>query len=680
MPDDSAADAAAAPTAFHDLGAFAALPRISSLTLSPAGDRLIASVAELAADGTRYITALWEVDPAGERPARRLTRSAKGESAPAFRPDGTLLFLSARPDTDPAKDEPAEEEAALWALPAGGGEAFRVLGRPGGVESVVTARQSDRTALTASLLPGAESAEADAELRKARKDAKVSAILHEEGEVRFWDHDLGPGLPHAFTLPEASAEAAPVDCGPVDRSEAQPALSPDGALLACTVQLTEDPDLHRSAVAVVDAATGKRLRLISAPDAEYLAPAFAADSRTLVCMRGTMSSFEESFDLTLWSLNATDEQDQGRDLLPDLDLWPGQGVPSPAGGAVFFAADERGHSPAFRLDTADGTVTRLTATGSYTHLSVSPDGGTLYALRAAVDAPPTPVRFDSSTADQQPVELPSPAPVGALPGSLTEVTTTAEDGTALRSWLVLPHTASAQEPAPLLLWVHGGPQGSWNAWTWRWNPWVAAAAGYAVLLPDPAMSTGYGQEMHRRGWQDWGGNPYRDVMALTDAALVRPDLDADRTAMMGGSFGGYMANWIATSTGRFKAIVTHASLWNLHAFAGTTDSPQYWRRGFGDPLKTTERYERSSPHLRAAEISTPMLVIHGDRDYRVPIGEALGLWTDLVRFGVPAKFLYYPDEGHWILKPNNAKLWYATVLAFLAHHVLGEEWRRPDLL
>jgi dipeptidyl aminopeptidase/acylaminoacyl peptidase len=680
MPDDSAPLASTPPTAFHDLGAFIALPRISSLVLSPDGDRLIASVAELAADGTRYVTALWEVDPAGQRPARRLTRSAKGESAPAFRPDGTLLFLSARPDTDPAKDAPTEEEAALWALPAGGGEAYRLLGRPGGVEAVVTARQSERTAIVASLLPGAQDVESDARLRKARKEAKVSAILHEEALVRFWDHDLGPALPHAFTLPEASTEAVPVDCGPLGRSAAAPVLSPDGALLAQTLEISDDPDRIRSAVAIVDAATGKRLRLISAADAQFGEPVFAADSRTVVCGRETLSTLDESFEVTLWSFDATDEQDQGHDLLPDLDLWPVQGLPSPSGDAVFFTADQLGHCPVFRLETAGGTVTRLTADGSYTNLSVAPDGSTLYALRAAIDAPPTPVRLDSSTADQQPTELPSPAPVGALPGTLTEVTTVAEDGTPLRSWLVLPQGASAGSPAPLLLWVHGGPHGSWNAWTWRWNPWVAAAAGYAVLLPDPALSTGYGQEMHRRGWQEWGGNPYRDVIALTDAALERPDLDASRTAMMGGSFGGYMANWIATSTDRFKAIVTHASLWNLYSFAGTTDAPHFWRRGFGDVLKSRERYDRSSPHLRAAEISTPMLVIHGDRDYRVPIGEALGLWTDLVRFGVPAKFLYYPDEGHWILKPNNSKVWYATVLAFLAHHVLGEEWRRPDLL
>ena len=687
MPDDTDTPESG-PTAFHDLDAFIALPRISSLVLSPAGDRLVASVAELTAEGTRYVTALWEVDPAGRRAPHRLTRSAKGESAPAFAADGTLLFLSARPDADPPKDAPDEDgEAALWALPAAGGEAVRLLGRPGGVDGFAVARQSARIALTASLLPGAEDAESDAVLRKARKDAQVSAILHEQALVRFWDHDLGPGVPHVFTLPEASAYASasaeqqtPLDCGTVSVQDAQTALSPDGALLAHTVDLGDTPDAFHSGIAVVDAATGRRLRLIETADAHFESPVFAADSRTLFCLRESRADWDLSGDTTLYSFDAADDQDQGRDLLPGFDLWPGAAVPSPVGGAVFFAADQLGRSPVFRLDTADGTLTRLTAEGSYTDLSVSPDGASVFALRSGVDSPPGPVRLDGAAADQEPVVLPTPAPVGALPGSLTEVTATAEDGTALRSWLVLPGGADAAAPAPLLLWVHGGPQSSWNAWTWRWNPWVAAAAGYAVLLPDPALSTGYSQQMHQRGWGDWNGNPYRDVLALTDAALERPDLDAARTAMMGGSYGGYMANVIATSTDRFKAIVSHASLWHLPGFAGTTDAPHYWRSMFGDVLKTTERYDAQSPHLRAAEITTPMLVVHGDRDYRVPIGEALGLWTDLVRFGVPAKFLYYPDEGHWVLKPNNSRLWYATVLAFLAHHVLGEPWQRPDLV
>ncbi len=677
---------------FHSLDDFVAVPRVGGLALSPDGNRLVASVAELSSDRTRHISALWEIDPHGIRPARRLTRSAKGESAPAFRSDGTLLFLSARPVADPGKGEPEEDEPALWELPADGGEAHRLHARPGGIGFFVPALSADRLAVTSGLLPGSGDARTDAELRKARKDAEVSAVLHESPHVRFWDQDLGPDFPHVFTVaaedlraagesPEESA--AVVDCGPIGPLEPTLALSPDGTMVAYSVMVPQEGGESQSAIVVADAVTGEEVRRLAAPEAEFTAPGFTPDSRSLVCLRFRVEDWDNSTASTLWLVpEATDPQDQGRDLLPDFENWPVAATVSrvPGDPVLYFVADERGHAPVFRLDTSEGTVTRLTAAGTYSEVTVSPDGSTLYALRSSVDAPPAPVRLDARVADQTPSALPAPGGVGELPGRLAEVHTAAEDGQALRAWLVLPEGASAERPAPFLLWVHGGPQMSWNAWTWRWNPWVAAAAGYAVLLPDPALSTGYGQHMHQRGWGDWGGTPYRDLMALTDAALEREDLDATRTAAMGGSFGGYMANWIATRTDRFKAIVTHASLWNLDAFGGTTDVPSYWRRHFGDPLTRPERYHDASPHRHAASIRTPMLVVHGDKDYRVPIGEGLALWNDLVRFEVPAKFLYFPDEGHWVLKPNNAKVWYRTVLAFLAHHVRGEEWQRPELV
>ena len=206
------------------------------------------------------------------------------------------------------------------------------------------------------------------------------------------------------------------------------------------------------------------------------------------------------------------------------------------------------------------------------------------------------------------------------------------------------------------------------------------AKGYAVLLPDPALSTGYGESMLRRGWGQWGGAPYDDLMTVTDAATARADIDGDRTAAMGGSYGGYMANWIAGHTDRFRCIVTHASLWSLESFVGTTDLPAYWVREWGSPDKQPERYQQWSPDRFADAITTPMLVIHGDKDYRVPIGEGLALWWSLQRRGVEAKFLYYPDENHWILKPGSSKVWYDTVHAWLATHVLGEEWKRPGLV
>ena len=245
---------------------------------------------------------------------------------------------------------------------------------------------------------------------------------------------------------------------------------------------------------------------------------------------------------------------------------------------------------------------------------------------------------------------------------------------------MLPETASADRPAPLLLWVHGGPMSSWNSWSWRWNPWLMAARGYAVLLPDPALSTGYGQEFIARAHHEWGARPFADIMAATEAVLARPDIDADRAGMMGGSYGGYMANWMAGHTDRFKAIVSHAGLWALDQMFGTTDHPMFWRPQFRDPLTSPEMYDLNSPHRHVGQIRTPMLVIHGNKDYRVPVGEALRLWWDLSRHGAAAKFLYFPDENHWILTPGNARIWYETVFAFLAQHVLGEEWQRPALL
>ena len=246
------------------------------------------------------------------------------------------------------------------------------------------------------------------------------------------------------------------------------------------------------------------------------------------------------------------------------------------------------------------------------------------------------------------------APSTPCPAPSHEVEATASDGARVQSWLVLPEGASAENPAPLLLWIHGGPLMSWNSWSWRWCPWLMAARGYAVLMPNPALSQGFGQDFVRRGWGEWGGAPYTDLMAAVDAAEQRDDIDASRTAAMGGSFGGYMANWVATQTDRFKAIVTHASLWDLDAFTGTTDAAYYWEKEWGDPLTEPKRYEQNSPHRYADAIRTPMLVIHGDKDYRVPIGEALRLWYDLQKRAVPSKFLYFPDENHWVLTPGNA--------------------------
>ena len=678
---DSTADAA--PTPFHDFDAYVALGRAAGLALSPDGSRLVTSVSSLDSEKTAYVTAVWEIDPAGERPARRLTRSAKGEASAAFRPDGSLLFASARPDPLSPGNDVDDAVPLLWLLPGGPGEARVVAKRPGGVGGIVVARDAGTVLVASDTLPSSDDVKADEDKRKERKDKKVSAILHERYPVRYWDHDLGPDAPRLFagvvTDDESATELRDLtpDAGrALDNAEYD--ISADGTTIVTTWNMLHRGG-YRPGLAVIDVASAARRMLVDDPSAEYHSPRISPDGTRVVAIRERLSTPTEPIDLTLVIVSVADgtvREVATWDRWPDAPRWTSDG------SALIVVADDDGRAPLFRIDADTGAVMRLTAdAAAYSDPVVSPDGRYVYALRSSYLAPPAPVRLAAATPEQQPVMLPAPQAEPPLPGMLTEVETAAPDGVRVRGWLALPAGAHAEHPAPLLLWVHGGPLGSWNAWSWRWNPWLAVARGYAVLLPDPALSTGYGRDFIRRGWGAWGSAPFSDLMAITDAVVKREDVDEERTAAMGGSFGGYMANWIAGHTDRFRAIVSHAGLWSLDQFGPTTDAAWYWEREM-----TPEMTAVNSPSLHADTIATPTLVIHGDKDYRVPIGEALRFWRDLAARSaaedgeVPHKFLYFPDENHWILTPQHVKVWYQTVFAFLAHHVLGEEWQAPTIL
>ncbi len=676
-------------TSFLDVRDYVAIPRITGLRLSPDGRWLAATVQALSQDKKKYVSSIWRIDPGGAA-AVQLTRSAEGETDPEFLPDGSLLFLSARPDpAGPGRPAGApdggEDKAALWLLPAGGGEARRIAAPDGGVSGVAVAGATGSVVLTAATLPGTVGAEQDADRRAARRQAGVTAILHEAGQVRHWDHDLGPDQLRLLSVSIGGGPGvgAPRDLTPAPGralDEQSFELTPDGSLAVTSWSTWDERGERRDEIMVIDVTTAKRRVLLTEPGYDFSAPRISPDGRLIACLRDGHDSYDKPGDVTL-VVAALDGASEPRDLLDGFDRRPVAAAWAPDSCAVYFTADDHGRCPVFRADLAAGQIARLTADdGAYDSLCPAPHGRYLYAIRAAVNEPPTPVRLDTETADGQPVRLASPGTPLELPGRLTEIDAISDDGVPIRAWLVLPETAAEQAKAPLLLWAHGGPLSSWNTWSWRWNPWLMAAQGYAVLLPDPALSTGYGHDFIARGHGQWGGQPYRDLMKITDAAVARPDIDETRTAMMGGSYGGYMANWMAGHTDRFRAIVSHASLWALDQMFGTTDLPTAWRRVFGDPAARPDRYLADSPHRHVGEIATPMLVIHGDRDYRVPVGEALRLWWDLQTRAKDVKFLYYPDENHWILTPGNVAAWYQTVLAFLAQHVLGEPWCRPDLL
>jgi dipeptidyl aminopeptidase/acylaminoacyl peptidase len=560
------------------------------------------------------------------------------------------------------------------------GEAVRLLTRPGGVSAVGVAREAGTVLFAARVLPGSADAEADEKRRTARKEAKVGAVLHTSSLVRYWDHDLGPDEARLHAVTALREEPDVVDLTPspgraLDESSA--AITPDGSTVITSWAVIDEPAFPRTKLVAIDVATGAQRVLADQPNAGFGQPAVSCDGRFAVCVRDQHTTYDDPPKVSLWLLDL--QSGDGRELVADPDVWPGSPAFSPDGKTIYFLADEHGHRPVFRLDVGSEAVSRVTASGHYTNLQVAPDGSTLFALRDSVDSPPRPVRLDASATDGEHIELPAPGATDAT-GTVERVTAAANDGATVEGWLVLPDGASAESPAPLLLWIHGGPLGSWNGWSWRWNPWLMAAKGYGVLLPDPALSTGYGAEMIQRGWGQWGGAPFTDLMTITDAVAARPDIDDTRTAAMGGSYGGYMANWVAGHTDRFRCIVTHASLWALDQFQGTTDIPGYWVKEWGLLGERPERYDEWSPHHALKSITTPMLVIHGDKDYRVPVSEALRLWWDLQREGVESSYLYFPDEGHWILKPGNARVWYETIWAWLGQHVHGAEWQQPELL
>ncbi|MFQ5927679.1 MAG: S9 family peptidase, partial [Terriglobia bacterium] len=512
--------------------------------------------------------------------------------------------------------------------------------------------------------------------------SQVQARLYDALLYRHWNSWSEGKRSHLFILP-ADGSSTPRDLTPGD-FDVPPfslggpddyAFSPDSRDLCFARNTDPDPALSTNSDLWLVPVTGGKPKKITTNPAWDGSPLYSPDGRWIAFRAQARARFEaDRFRLQLY------ERATGKiiSLTEKFDHWVDEFVWAPDSRTIYFTAPVQAQSPLFAvsvpagLPAQAGRVREIVSASYNAGLGLSPDGRTFVFTRQSLSAPAEVWRANVGGGRAAPLTRTNQAIVSRVEWSTVEEFHFAgAGGRRVQGWLLKPPGFDPQKKYPLVFMVHGGPQSVWaNTFHYRWNAQLFAAPGYVVALLNPRGSVGWGQKFIDEISGDWGGKVYEDLMNGLDTLTALPYVDAERICAVGGSYGGYMANWLAGHTERFRCLISHAGVFNLTSMYGSTEElwfPEWELRG--TPWTNPESYARWSPHRYVRNFRTPTLVIHGARDYRVPLAEGLQLFTSLQRQKVPSKFLYFPDEGHWILKPQNSELWYQTVHAWLAQYL-----------
>ena len=634
------------------------IQRISEHALSPDGATVLFTVQTIDLAANTRPRQIWSVPADGGAP-RKLT-SEGNNFRPRWSPDGkTVAFHSTRKDG-----------SQIWLMNPDGSNQRQLTSLSTETGGLIFSPDGKRIVFTSEVFPDCSDDACNKRKLDAEAASKVKARIYTSLLYRHWDSWQGPRRSHLFTV---SLEGGPPrDLTPGDRgvppfSLGGPddyAISPDGNEL-CFVQNTDpNPALSTNSDLYVLPLNepGEARKVVENPAADN-SPVYSPDGRYIAYR----AQFRPGFESDRWRLMLLDRSTgRSRPLTENLDLNVNGHAWAPDSKRLVFVAEDRGRANIHMVPVTGG-ATRAIVAGS-SHMDdpqFTPDGRAMIYAENSGSAPNE--IFRASSSGGAPIALTrlndSYLESYAL-AKLEESWVDAPDRARIHVFTVKPPNFDPKQKYPVLFLIHGGPQGAWGeSWSYRWNPQVFASAGFVVVLPNPRGSTGYGQKFTDDVSMDWGGKPYEDILAVVDATARQPWADPDRFAAAGGSYGGYMVNWILGHTDRFKCLVSHAGVYDLRSMAGETEELWFTKWEFGGfPWQTPETHERWSPSNFVQNFKTPTLVIHGEMDYRVPYGQGLQLFTALQLNQIPSKLLLFPDEGHWILKPQNSVLWYNTFL------------------
>ena len=653
---------AAAQTRTYTIEDLLKARRVGDPQISPDGKRVAFTIGDVNFDANRVVNQIYVASIDGGS-AKQLTSGTSSSSAPRWSPDGKKIAFTTG--------------SQVWVMENDGDHKEQVTKISTGAAAPVWSPDGKWIAFTSDVYADCDNDECNKKRDEQAESSKVKAHIITRLLYKHWDEWRDAKRTHVFVVSSKGGTARDLTGGDFDSppyaaaSGVDYAFSPDSTEIA----FLRNPDKveaisTNSDIYVMPLASGPAKDITVRNHGYDAGPVYTRDGKFILYR----SQATPGFEADRWRLMAYNRATgTSVELTRGFDLQVDELVVSPDGNTIYFTANDRGKSPIFRIPITGGVPQKVLADVFAGSLHLTPDGRTFVFSSSTMSSPTEIYRANADGSGLTALtsvnaDLMQRANLKAA----EEIEWTGAVGKKIHGYIVKPNNFDPNKKYPLVVLIHGGPQSAWNDnWGYRWNPQVFANAGYVVFTPNPRGSTGYGQQFINEISGDWGGKVFVDLMnGVADVLRRSPYIDRNRIGAAGASYGGYMINWILGHNNdprfHFKVLVSHDGVYNLESMYGATEELWFPEWEFkGTPWSNPALYARWSPHKFAQAFNTPILIIHSELDFRVPLGEGMQLFTAVQRKGIDSKFLSFPDEGHWVLKPQNSQLWYHTVLDWL---------------